>query len=212
MLLKLILKKFFLDDFLIMSLSRMRRLIEGLLSQVGSLYKEPLKSQVFLINNYDIILSIYDEQNIECLDRIEMDQLLQNQIKILVEEELVIWYKNMINFVKSYEMVLDLGIEEDSIGVIKKQLNLQDVEKIVIHFTESWKSNLEKINRNFISYFTNLNIGMNILQCCFTQLMVYYQRLLDIIKKIYGNPDFIRRGVAMSTMLHEIKMKYIILK
>ena len=55
-----------------------------------------------------------------------------------------------------------------------KDVNAQVVERLLRDFDTSWKSDIEQINRNVLSYFSNFHNGMEILKQVLTQLLLYY--------------------------------------
>ncbi len=66
---------------------------------------------------------------------------------------------------------------------------------------------METINRNVLSYFSNFRNGMEILKQVLTQLLLYYTRFQDVIRKVYKQqpPSFAKDLVPTTTILAEIK-------
>merc|ERR1712176_1028990 len=86
-------------------------------------------------------------------------------------------------------------------------INHQVVESLVREFSSNWKTGIEQINRNVLSYFSNFRNGMEILKQVLTQLLLYYTRFQDIIRKIWRlkQPPFVKDLVSTSVILGEIK-------
>jgi vacuolar protein sorting-associated protein 52 len=76
----------------------------------------------------------------------------------------------------------------------------------VLDFASHWKSHIDQINRNVLSYFSNFRNGMEILKHCLTQLLLYYTRFQDIIRKVWKKPaPFSKDLVSTTVILTEIK-------
>lgn len=80
------------------------------------------------------------------------------------------------------------------------------VESLVRDFASNWKTGIQQINDNVLKYFANFRNGMEILKQVLTQLLLYYTRFQDIIKKSWSRPpSFSRDIVSTATILVEIK-------
>ena len=92
-------------------------------------------------------------------------------------------------------------------GDEKMDVNPSVVEGLVREFSSTWKSNIDLINRNVLSYFSNFRNGMEILKQGLTQLLLYYTRFQDIIRKIWRGkpPPFSKDLVSTTLILAEIK-------
>ena len=86
-------------------------------------------------------------------------------------------------------------------------VNPQVVESLIREFSSGWKAAIEQINRNVLSYFSNFRNGMEILKQVLTQLLLYYTRFQDVIRKVWRNkpPAFCKDLVGTSVILAEIK-------
>ena len=91
------------------------------------------------------------------------------------------------------------------------------IENIIHEFNTTWKLNIQLINDQILSYFNNNFINsMNILKLVLTQLLLYYTRFQDILKKVFTTtnnnnsnnnkqPLFLRDLVSTANILMEIK-------
>ena len=67
---------------------------------------------------------------------------------------------------------------------------------------------MEGINRNVLSYFSNFRNGMEILKQVLTQLLLYYTRFQDVLRKLYKGkqpPAVVKDLVPTAVILAEIK-------
>ena len=86
-------------------------------------------------------------------------------------------------------------------------VNVHLVESLVRELSSTWKQGIKQVNRNVLSFFANFRNGMEILKQVLTQLLLYYTRFQDMIRKVWRSkpPAFCKDLVSTSTILIEIK-------
>ncbi|KAJ3124817.1 hypothetical protein HK098_000857 [Nowakowskiella sp. JEL0407] len=94
------------DALLVHSLQRIRSDVEALLFRMSGEIPERKNRYVFLINNYDLLLSILSEYSLPSFDTEKQffQQVLENKTAEFVEEELKPHIGNLIKFVNTIEM------------------------------------------------------------------------------------------------------------
>jgi vacuolar protein sorting-associated protein 52 len=140
-------------------------------------------------------------------------ELLMKQREIFVEEELLATgFSKMIAFVQQTEAHMTTLASSSTATSSRRTtldiVNVSVVESLILDFASNWKSNVEQINRNVLSYFSNFRNGVEILKQCLTQLLLYYTRFQDIIRKVWRNqkpPAFCKDLVSTTVILAEIK-------
>jgi vacuolar protein sorting-associated protein 52 len=80
-----------------------------------------------------------------------------------------------------------------------------DVEPLVKDFASRWKAAIELMHKDVITSFSNFLCGMEILKAALTQLLLYYTRLTECVKKINGGATHNKDLVSISSILYEIK-------
>ena len=93
-------------------------------------------------------------------------------------------------------------------GAPKLNLDHALVEGLVVNFSSTWKGGLEKLNSNVLSNFSSFRNGMEILKQVLTQLLLYYSRFQDILRRGWKGrkePGFFREIVSTKVILGEIK-------
>lgn len=199
-------------DMLLHDLSRLLDEIVLLLERMADSHATNKKRIIFMINNLDQIISIFNERRVQGRELNRFVDLLTQQREQFVEEELLQCFSKMIAFVQNTEhhilqqhgsnATTNQGKQEKRIDV-----NAQVVESLVTEFASTWKQGIEQINRNVLSFFANFRNGMEILKQVLTQLLLYYTRFQDIIRKVWRSkpPAFCKDLVSTSTILVEIK-------
>jgi vacuolar protein sorting-associated protein 52 len=189
-------------DMLLQDLNEILDEYIALLERLSEEHTVNIKKIVFMINNLDQAVCIFQERRVaggKELNRIL--ELLMLQRELFVEEELLQGFSKMIAFVQQTEASLATGQATDS------SVNIQVVESLVREFASNWRSGMEAINRNVLSFFSNFRNGMEILKQVLTQLLLYYTRFQDVIRKVYKRqpPAFAKDLVPTTTILAEIK-------
>jgi hypothetical protein len=176
----------------------------ALLDRLSDEHASQTKKTVFVINNLDQVVSVFQERRVVGKEFNKFVEHLMTQRENFVDTELLATgFSNMIAFVQQTEA----DFASKSGTGVECEVNAQEVEALVLSFASSWKSNIELINRDVLSYFSNFRNGMEILKQVLTQLLLYYTRFQDLIRKVWKNklPPFCKDLVATSVILAEIK-------
>ena len=183
-----------------------------LLQRLSESHSTNKKKIIFLINNLDQIISIFQERRVSGKELNNFVELRTQQRELFVEEELLQNFSKIIAFVQQTEQHMNRPQFGNDGGraVAEKhkiELNVQVVESLVREFASTWKQGIEQINRNVLSFFANFRNGMEVLKQILTQLLLYYTRFQDILRKVWRSkpPAFCNDLVSTSTILAEIK-------
>ena len=197
-------------DMLMNDLDTMVEEMVLLLKRLADVHTLNKKKIVFLINNLDQIITIFKERRVAGKELNRFSELLLRQRELFVEEELLQTFSKMIAFVQQTEAHLSgttapRGARE--VAEPTDVVNADVVESLVLEFSANWKSGIGQINRNVLSYFSNFRNGMEILKQVLTQLLLYYTRFQDVIRKVWKGkpPAFCKDLVSTSVILAEIK-------
>lgn len=189
-------------------LVQLRMEMIGLLEKLAGTVSSNRDRKVFFINNLDCMLNIFAERRVQSEEVHKFDELLLRQREMYVEEELICSFPKLIPFILETERDV-LGDNQPRGTGAAARGNLVDektVETLVMEFHTSWRKNIEQINANVLQYFGNIRNGMEILKQVLTQLLLYYSRFQDIIKKSFARPpEFTKHIVGTPTILMEIK-------
>jgi vacuolar protein sorting-associated protein 52 len=174
-----------------------------LLEKLAATISSNRDRKVFFINNLDCMLNIFTERRVQSEEVQRFDELLLRQREMYVEEELAGSFPKLIAFVLETERSL---VSADRAAAASGLVDEKTVEGLVRDFAANWRGNIQTINDNVLQYFGNIRNGMEILKQVLTQLLLYYSRFQDIIKKSFARPpEFTRDIVSTATILMEIK-------
>ncbi|RLN47396.1 hypothetical protein BBJ29_001954 [Phytophthora kernoviae] len=198
-------------DMVLINLNIMRDEILSLLTRLAEQHSNAKDRCVFLINNYDLVLTHFEERRVMSEETSKFEEFLAAQREKFVEEELMTYYAKLIQFVRQHEHVV-LGKAASGSGTTAPstgtsgQVDIGQVEKIVREFAATWKSGIEKMNGNVMTNFANFRNGMEILKQVLTQLLLYYTRFVEVIKRSFQRPPpFNTEIVTTQEILYEIK-------
>lgn len=197
-------------DMLINDLDVMVEEMVLLIKRISDAHPTNKKRIIFMINNLDAIITIFKERRVSGKELNRFSELLVQQRELFVEEELLQTFSKMIAFVQQTEAHMSgVSAPRGARGVAAPAdvVNPEVVESLVHEFASNWKAGIEQINRNVLSYFSNFRNGMEILKQVLTQLLLYYTRFQDVIRKVWRGkpPSFCKDLVSTSVILAEIK-------
>lgn len=169
---------------------------KDLLLRMSTLELDEIKRSVFLINNYDLILSVLKERSIESApEAADFGEMFDIEVINCVELELAVYFGKMIGFVKKKTQQPDLKVSADVVNGFVKE------------FANTWKTILKRISDDMVTLFSNFTTGGRVLQKTYAQLVLYYKRFEDLLKNHYKelysriNSEF----VPISAMTYEMK-------
>ncbi|CAN6312336.1 unnamed protein product [Urochloa humidicola] len=186
------------DGQLDLNLERLRMAIEDLLVKLAKMFSKPKLQTIFLINNYDLTISILKEAGTEGgKAQLHFEEVLKSNIAIYVEELLQEHFSDLIRFVKTRPA--------EETAASSEQVSIAEVEPLVKDFASRYKATIELMHKDVITSFSNFLCGMEILRAAFAQLLLYYTRLTECVKRINGGSALNKDLVSISSILFEIK-------
>eukprot|EP01133_Synstelium_polycarpum_P010159 gene10159-11836_t len=191
------------------NLDMMRAVMSRLIIKLSEEIKEKTNKSIFLLNNFDLILTILtDKDNPNNIDDKEYYTLLYDQeSEMFAMEQLnaYAYFKRMIGIVKDlYPLINMYTAEEINHPQCKKEIH----ESILKDFHMNWRSGIEEMNVNVTQLFPNFKNGMKIFQMILDRLFTVYKHFTQIILKYFkalkNSPHFIPE----TEISYEIKKYY----
>ncbi|KAJ8604162.1 hypothetical protein CTAYLR_008571 [Chrysophaeum taylorii] len=177
------------------AIADLRGEILDLLKRVAASFKSDKDRLVFLVNNYDLILTIFHERRATGEEVLHFEAKLKKERELFVEAELLTCFSKLILFVKQAET-----------SATTTNTDVVLVERLVRDFAATWKTAIDKIHRDILAYFANFLNGMEVLKQVLTQLLLYYTRFQKIVQKTWRRPPpFAKDLVPTASILDEIK-------
>ncbi|XP_023342298.1 vacuolar protein sorting-associated protein 52 homolog [Eurytemora carolleeae] len=150
--------------------------VESLILRLAGTFPARKDQLLFLINNYDVIMSIILERTKE--ETKESDafrEQLRSRSEEFVEQILQAHFGYLIQWINEAERKLEKG---DIDGLKQEE---KKVSQIISTFGAEWKKSLDRINGETLSSFPNLKLGTGILQQTLTTLLQYYHRFTRLM-------------------------------
>uniref|UniRef100_A0A7S0ZK76 Exocyst complex component Sec3 C-terminal domain-containing protein n=1 Tax=Timspurckia oligopyrenoides TaxID=708627 RepID=A0A7S0ZK76_9RHOD len=198
------------DTFLRESIRRFRMEYQSLMQRISALFSRSKSRYVFLINNYDFVLSLLSdsdskvEKDNEELDRDEssirneeasiLEDAVAGHIAAYVEQELTEHFPDFLSFIRSFQRsksALNVEVSESKLRLI-----LRD-------FMANYRVGIDHIRNNILREFPNFENGVQILKRCLAQLLNYHKRFEAILDSV--NPKLKAEMVTTSALIVEIK-------
>ncbi|XP_044028504.1 vacuolar protein sorting-associated protein 52 homolog isoform X2 [Siniperca chuatsi] len=164
--------------------------VENFVLKMAAEFPSRRDQLIFLINNYDMMLSVLMERAADDSKEVEgFQQLLLARTQEFIEEILSPPFGGMIAFVKEAEALMEKGqldrLKNEEARIIQ----------LVRGFSSTWKQSVESMSQDVMRSFTNFKNGTSIIQGALTQLIQYYHGF----HKILNQPTF--RSLAVRSEL-----------
>lgn len=175
------------DERISLLLNELQNEVKNFILRTAAIFRQPREQQIFMINNYDHILSVFKRSNVreDSKDTEEIKLQLGKRIQEIVEELLYPHFGSIICFVKDCEVYLERDDQES----LKR--NEMKVGPLIETFNSNWQKALNDISKDILIYFSNFENGNNIQQAALAQLLQYHQRLQKIMghSTLKDNPN-----------------------
>ncbi|XP_060916043.1 vacuolar protein sorting-associated protein 52 homolog isoform X1 [Labrus mixtus] len=164
--------------------------VENFVLKMAAEFPSRRDQLIFLINNYDMMLSVLMERAADDSKEVEgFQQLLLARTQEFIEEILSAPFGGMIAFVKEAEGLVEKG----QLDRLKNEE--ARITQLVRGFSGTWKQSVEAMSQDVMRSFTNFKNGTSIIQGALTQLIQYYHGF----HKILNQPTF--RSLAVRSEL-----------
>ncbi|CAG8555092.1 11996_t:CDS:2, partial [Racocetra fulgida] len=191
----LILNEDYNDPILSNNLLRLRNELEQFLEKMSKTFDEYKSSLIFLINNYDLIITILGVSAVEA-EVNHFRELLNGQISGFVEEELQPYFGSLISFIKQVDQGKDITAIDSGV-----------FDQISSDFAATWRQSITSINTSVIQHFSNFKNGTSILHAVLGQLIIYYTKFCNILEERMndGSVRIKHQPVGVQSVMVEIK-------
>eukprot|EP00053_Salpingoeca_punica_P012338 m.110516 g.110516 ORF g.110516 m.110516 type:complete len:701 (-) comp15917_c0_seq1:1262-3364(-) len=154
-------------------LDQLREEVENFILRMAAEFPGRKEQLIFLINNYDMMLSVYQE-HLHATQGEAIRIHLKVKTQEFVEEELSPHIGGLMAFVKQTELQLK---RSETINVDPKR-----VQALISGFAKDWKVAIASMNEDVMRAFTNFKNGTVIIESILTQFVDYYDRFLALLK------------------------------
>ncbi|VDN18757.1 unnamed protein product [Gongylonema pulchrum] len=154
-----------IDPRLQRCLSKQQAEIENFLNRLAGQMASPVQKLVCFINNYDLILTIFEERaTFDSKEKSSFWESQQRRINEYVDLMLRPHFGDLIAFVNECEPLIEQGHKQLLTSYSGARFHFNRVGTIVRSFSVNWKRSVDAVNREIVYSFTNFKNGTNILQ------------------------------------------------
>ncbi|RKP40437.1 Sac2 family-domain-containing protein [Dimargaris cristalligena] len=172
------------------SVRRLRNELEAMLLRISEGFNDRVTTLIFLINNYDLILTILNENGFEGDSDEEVDYFARCKttcVSEYVEEQLDTYFGYLKSFVIRAESYTDLGggHGDGAVGAggDTSEISVDQFDKVIAEFNANFRGSLANINAAVIRNFSNFKNGTHILHSVLGQLILYYNRFYHLFDR-----------------------------
>ncbi|XP_028296731.1 vacuolar protein sorting-associated protein 52 homolog isoform X2 [Gouania willdenowi] len=152
--------------------------VENFVLKMAAEFPSRRDQLIFLINNYDMMLSVLMERAADDSKEVEsFQQLLHARSQEFIEELLSAPFGGMISFVKEAEALMENGQLE------RLKNEEARITQLVRGFSSSWKQSVETMSHDVMRSFTNFKNGTSIIQGALTQLIQSYHSFHKVLSQ-----------------------------
>ncbi|XP_067111863.1 vacuolar protein sorting-associated protein 52 homolog [Osmerus mordax] len=152
--------------------------VENFVLKMAAEFPSRRDQLIFLINNYDMLLSVLMERAADDSKEVEgFQQLLLARTQEFIEEILSPPFGGMIAFVKESEALMEKG------QLDRLKNDEARITQLIRGFSSTWKQSVEALSQEVMRSFTNFKNGTSIIQGALTQLIQYYHGFHKVLSQ-----------------------------
>ncbi|DBA84296.1 TPA: hypothetical protein ACH3X2_006350 [Trebouxia sp. C0005] len=210
------------------NLDRMRYACMDLLMQLPRTFKTKKLGTIFLINNFNHVAMVLREAQTRMQQappppgssspqkepglgttgtatRKEFEDQLMTCTSMYVEEQLLSQFGTLIGFVKRAEAAQKhKGGQAE--GVPLPGYGPNEAAPVLQDFASRWQASIDALHKDTMKDFKNSPAGREVLKAAMTQLLLYYTRLLELLRRSGGDGIALARdAVTVQSIMYEIK-------
>eukprot|EP00737_Agarophyton_chilense_P002116 gb/GEZJ01002396.1/.p1 GENE.gb/GEZJ01002396.1/~~gb/GEZJ01002396.1/.p1 ORF type:complete len:686 (-),score=102.92 gb/GEZJ01002396.1/:681-2738(-) len=191
------------DDSLLEGLRSLRTEYNGFLNTVSTLFSRPRRRCVFLINNIDLILSMFRRHDVLETDDFKFFEELQEvHSAAYVEYEVADHFPDIVQFVRQCESAQRTTT---TAGKGKQTTSDNRVKSILRQFAANWRLGVQHMQDAVMRDFPSFDIGADIIRSLFAKLLAYHKRCEEAVDTHY--PRLKSEIVTGTEIVYELRQR-----
>jgi len=167
-------------------LRELRDHVRDFIMKVAAEFPNRREQLIFLINNYDMLLSVVRASTSDKSEEVsQFQEMLRKSIEEFAEECLSAPFGGLMSFVRTTETKLSRAKDPSDVKVDERH-----IESLTFAFAKEWKGAISSMQGDIMKSFTNFVNGTEILQNALSLMVSFYMRFIGILKA----PPFKRPG------------------
>jgi len=197
-------------DKIVITAANIREVLCKLLNRLSEELKDKKDQPIFLINNYDLILTIINERGVNAEEVEYFRRQMSRSIAVYVEDQFASYsyFGLVVAFSREVGPLVESSNNMEDISHPKFTKDV--VESILREFSQSWRNGILGMYNTVTKYFPNLKNGMQLFQIVLEKLFSYYRQFTTIILKCFKQLRSSKYFVAETEITYEIRKYNII--
>ncbi|XP_018646582.1 vacuolar protein sorting, putative [Schistosoma mansoni] len=192
-------------------LAQLQTQFEHVLNSLAKTFSRPKLAHIFLINNYDLVISVLTEHGAaDSSEVVRCREAVAKHMTSYIDEALSPYFGCLISFVRDVEARSTSESRHQSKNQDELTQNIRSEEarvtRIVKGFNIDWKNSIEKIHDEIMMEFANFTLGTQIFQGLLAQLIQHYHRFQKVMTQSpYKNMPIRNQLVNIHQITNEMK-------
>lgn len=192
------------DDSIMEGLRRLRAEYNGFLNAVSTLFTRPKLRFMFLINNTDLVLSMFRQHGVNDTDDYNFFAELQEvHTAAYVEHEVADHFPDVVSFVRQYERTAKASSSNG--GGSRPFPSEERVKAVLRQFASNWRLGVQHMQDNAVREFPSFDVGSELARMLFTRLYSYHKRCEAAVETQY--PVLKAELVTSTEILYELRQR-----
>jgi len=195
-----------LRDAIGVCLTHLREAMTTLLGRLAEELKDKKDQCVFLINNYDLILSLVQNRGGVNAEEVAAFTAALNKwedVFVKLQQDQTPHVQQIISFVEDISPLIAKDPSEENIKHPK--FNKDVIEALLKQFSHHWRVGLAGWHADIPKYFTNFKIGTLLFQKAVDQMFSYYKQFVNIISKSFKALKTSKYFVSETEIIRELR-------
>lgn len=193
------------SSLLTKSIESLSTAFDAFLMALAKRFPSSQEQQVFVLNNLALVLSVFRERQLAPILPLvrRFEEKMTSLVSVFVEK----------NLADHFGPLIKTTVDQERGG--GSAISLQECERLVVQFQQTWKSEINKTQKEYFALFSNFETASEILKSAMTQLLLYYTRFQKIVQARLASsgisssssstPAWARQIVPSAVIMAEIK-------
>lgn len=192
------------DDSILEGLRRLRAEYNGFLNAVSTLFTRAKLRYMFLINNIDLILSMFKQHGVSETDDYRFFAELQEvHTAAYVEHEVADHFPDVVSFVRQYERTAKAS--SSKAGGRRPFPSEDRLRAVLRQFASNWRLGVKHMQDNTLREFPSFDMGADLIRQLFARLFAYHKRCESAVETEY--PPLKAELVTSTEILYELRQR-----
>ncbi|KAF8561464.1 hypothetical protein P879_07403 [Paragonimus westermani] len=200
-----------LDARILSRLAQLQTQFEMVLALLADSFPRQRLKCVFLINNYDLVISVLTERGAgDSPEVMRCREAAAKYTSQFIAEALNPYFGSLISFVREVEArqagITSVHNSDQSEALATARNEEARVTRIIKGFNIDWKNSIEKIHGEIMTEFAHFTLGTDIFQTLLAQLVQHYHRFQQVMTQSpYKTMPVRNQLVNIHHIMNEIK-------